>query len=345
MARVGKMEGTSVSDILLDMGCTRTMIRKDLVPKECLLPGKAVTILCAHGDMALYPLARVRIEVEGVGMEADAAVSESLPVAALLGTDAPQLGRLLHANPMVMHTEGMDHAIVTTCAQSQRETEEREQQWLHQQDSGVEPHLPDIGGHKGQSPTDVDVGDGGPEMMGCGGECVGGKEGEVDGGSMDDGAEEGEGNGWDKGVVGGDFADDLFSTPVERENKTRKQKRESRRAYGLVRAKDGPGRGHGRVELDLSLEQLRQLQGSDNTLVGIIEGDRFFRKNGVLYRRWVERGQPEEAAIEQIVLPKLCRKAVLQLAHSIPLGGHLGKKKTTDRILKRFYWPSLHRDV
>ena len=49
--------------------------------------------------------------------------------------------------------------------------------------------------------------------------------------------------------------------------------------------------------------------------------------------------------VEQLVLPKCCRSAVIQIAHSIPLGGHLGKTKTTDRILQRFYWPTMHRDI
>ena len=35
---------------------------------------------------------------------------------------------------------------------------------------------------------------------------------------------------------------------------------------------------------------------------------------------------------------------VLQLAHDIPLSSHLGKK-TTQRILQRFYWPTIHHDV
>ena len=49
--------------------------------------------------------------------------------------------------------------------------------------------------------------------------------------------------------------------------------------------------------------------------------------------------------MEQVVLPRQCRRAVLELAHTIPLGGHLGKKKTTEKIRRRFYWPTLFRDV
>ena len=50
-------------------------------------------------------------------------------------------------------------------------------------------------------------------------------------------------------------------------------------------------------------------------------------------------------AVDQIVLPKKCRNSVLHIAHTIPTAGHLGKKKTANRILGRFYWPTLYRDV
>ena len=42
------------------------MVRSDLVGKKNLIPGEAVTVLCAHGDTALYPQARVTINVEGI---------------------------------------------------------------------------------------------------------------------------------------------------------------------------------------------------------------------------------------------------------------------------------------
>ena len=59
---------------------------------------------------------------------------------------------------------------------------------------------------------------------------------------------------------------------------------------------------------------------------------------------WKPRDQsgPE---IRQVVLPRSYRQNVLKLAHNIPIAGHLGAEKTKQRILKRFYWPSIHRDV
>ena len=50
-------------------------------------------------------------------------------------------------------------------------------------------------------------------------------------------------------------------------------------------------------------------------------------------------------AQEQLVLPQACRQAVLHMAHNILLTGHLGREKTADRILQRFFWPGIHADV
>ena len=72
------------------------------------------------------------------------------------------------------------------------------------------------------------------------------------------------------------------------------------------------------------------------------EGVGFFYKDGLLMKRWVPRGHSkEDMTIEQLVLPMKCRSKVLELAHSIPLAGHLGKK-TTDHVLQQFYWPTIH---
>ena len=45
--------------------------------------------------------------------------------------------------------------------------------------------------------------------------------------------------------------------------------------------------------------------------------------------RWVppQHGS-EDMEIEQLVLPEQCHQGVIQLAHTIPLAGHLGEDKT-----------------
>lgn len=80
--------------------------------------------------------------------------------------------------------------------------------------------------------------------------------------------------------------------------------------------------------LELSPGELRELQEKDDTLTKIREaadghansaGVGFFNRDGLVYRRWTPPGRGEEYEIEQLVLPKACRKAVLALGHEIPL--------------------------
>ena len=58
------------------------------MPGSRVQHGEAVIIRCAYGDTVLYPIAEVSMEVAG---HPEAAVSETLPVSVLLGTDTPEL--------------------------------------------------------------------------------------------------------------------------------------------------------------------------------------------------------------------------------------------------------------
>jgi transposase InsO family protein len=47
----------------------------------------------------------------------------------------------------------------------------------------------------------------------------------------------------------------------------------------------------------------------------------------------------------RIVIPK-CRKfQILEENHDEPLAGHFGRKNTLDRIIRKYYWPNMRRDV
>ena len=49
--------------------------------------------------------------------------------------------------------------------------------------------------------------------------------------------------------------------------------------------------------------------------------------------------------VYQIVVPTVHRREVLELAHDLPMSGHLGVRKTHNRVLQHFFWPGLKRDV
>ena len=102
-------------------------LKKNFLKVKLLL-----SLQCAHGDVALYPLAKVELEIE-----VHAAVSDTLPVSALLGTDVPELGLLLQnkplllqTKPLLLQTSGMKEALVMTRAQV-RENERAEAEQLH----------------------------------------------------------------------------------------------------------------------------------------------------------------------------------------------------------------------
>ena len=69
-----------------------------------------------------------------------------------------------------------------------------------------------------------------------------------------------------------------------------------------------------------------------------LETAEYFKRDGLIYRRWTPPGRGSECEVEQLVLPKTC---VLEIGHVIPLVGHLGAEKTRQHILCRFYWPTV----
>ena len=58
---------------------------------------------------------------------------------------------------------------------------------------------------------------------------------------------------------------------------------------------------------------------------------KFVVREGLLYRQWKLLGGKEDI-VDQLVLPVQCRCTVLEMAHKLPMAGHLGTKKTLDRI-------------
>ena len=305
----GVVEGTEVNDVVLNTGCARTLIHRRLVPDGKKIPGKATTLRCAHGDTVLYPLANVELQVEGIPLHIKAAISDTLPVSVLLGTDVPELGQLLRTNPHTIHTVGADEALVVTRAKARELEQTRLEQLQKEIECGVQPTSlsPE---HQPSSPEP------------------------------------------DESVMGSTFQHDIFTHHHSRTHLTRRVKRTIRHKHGLVRGKDQ--RRPQRVDLEppLSRDDLLRTQNEDDSLQAIREPAEkplqlrqpFIREpDGLLSRQWTPRyrSSGEAASIKQLVLPCDCREQVLKLAHSVPLAGHLGRKKTLARISQRFYWTKM----
>ena len=310
VVKPGTVEGNRVDGILLDTGCTRTLIHKNLVPPHKLLPDEAVAIRCAHGDTVLYPLAAVELEVEGQHITVEATVSDTLPTPVLLGTDVPELKVLLAGDSTVPSTHLADDALtVVTRARAKKSRENEATLAQRDQASGAKPT------NLLSSPeTSKD------------------KQDEVD-------------------TILKSLGDDIFSPSRNRPVLTRKKKRQQRWNY-QQQQKAATSELH---PLDISLSEFKVLQDKDTSLKEVRQaaeghpstaGIGFFQRDGVLFRRWTPPRQGSDyVEVEQLVLPQECRQDVLKLAHSIPLAGHMGKDKTARRILDRFYWPTLYKDV
>ena len=74
----------------------------------------------------------------------------------------------------------------------------------------------------------------------------------------------------------------------------------------------------------------------------------YYVKSDILMRKW----RPSDVSAEdewtvnhQIVVPRVYRPEILNLAHETPMSGHLGVNKTNHKILNHFYWPGLKSDV
>ncbi|KAL2102544.1 hypothetical protein ACEWY4_001712 [Coilia grayii] len=112
------------------------------------------------------------------------------------------------------------------------------------------------------------------------------------------------------------------------------------------------------AKLPLNREQLIKEQTDDSSLTPLFsqvmsksEVDSspqgYFVQDGVLMRKWRPLTAPAHDwhVVNQIVVPTALREEILSLAHDHHFAGHLGVKKTADRVMHNFYWPGIMRDV
>ena len=241
-----------------------------------------------------YPLAAIKISIDGRDIITTAAVSPTVPASVLLGWDVPELTTYLPGTKP-NQPPAVGTALVTTWSRTHQ-----------QEDDPAKPDTPDE-----DHPCDYQASE--PDSIFT------------------------------------NLDDTLFSPAgTQRPTLTRSQKREDCRRYRLGIGAD--------PEINISAKEICTLQEADVNLQHAravadgaptaAAGEKFFRREGLLYRRYAPLGTKDDTdSIEQLMLPTTCRPTVLKLAHNIPMAGHLGKKKTADRILQRVYWPGVFRDV
>ena len=240
VSRRGIIEGMATQEILLDTGCSQSLVRREFVPTERILEGEAVAIRCAHGDTVLYPMADIRVEIGEEVFEVQVAVADRLPVAMLLGTDVPHLQRLL-GEKWIEPFHGSrpaEDALVVTRAGRRRQIEVEMD--LLQKDHNSEAKV-----HSLAEPT----------------------ASEDESKSMRELAEmEGQQGDTSISELLPPFTDDMFEGGRERGHPTRKQKREDKKRHATNEMEEEEPLKHA---LDMSAEELQTLQETDTSLEAV----------------------------------------------------------------------------
>ena len=110
-----------------------------------------------------------------------------------------------------------------------------------------------------------------------------------------------------------------------------------------------------RQSVAIDRERLMQLQRGDDTIKKYkqftepkTKGQEVVMyevKNDILYRSYAHPRVNGGVVVKQVVVPRLLCREVMELAHDSTLSGHLGSKKTADKVFSNFYWPGVRKDV
>ena len=102
-------------------------------------------------------------------------------------------------------------------------------------------------------------------------------------------------------------------------------------------------------------EKLKQMQHDDKSLQKywerndvVVRGQAEISlevKGGVLYRVYKHPYVNSAKPLKQVMVPVQLRSRIMELAHGSLMGGHMGIKKTADKIQSAFYWPGIQGDV
>ncbi|XP_033728194.1 uncharacterized protein LOC117317492 [Pecten maximus] len=97
---------------------------------------------------------------------------------------------------------------------------------------------------------------------------------------------------------------------------------------------------------DDSLVKIRDMVSRDEVKERRDGGkSRFFKHRGLIYREYQSPAVANGRTFKQLVVPTKYRENVLRLAHESMMSGHLGAKRTSDRIMMEFFWPGVNADV
>nr|XP_018672786.1 uncharacterized protein zf(cchc)-26 isoform X2 [Ciona intestinalis] len=93
---------------------------------------------------------------------------------------------------------------------------------------------------------------------------------------------------------------------------------------------------------DTSLDKFREKSNETSGNNGHVK---FVKKMNLLYRQFWNPNVNDGKPILQLLVPSNLRNKIIGIAHDSIMAGHMGVKKTLDRILSNFYWPGIRSDV
>ena len=111
--------------------CSQDISARQSVPRNKYLD-KFVSVQCVHGDHVSYPLAKVKVVIDGRSYFVEAAVVKKLPASVLLGRDVPELVQISGATEEVL--------AAMTRAQAKRRSREEESA-SKKEESGVRTYV------------------------------------------------------------------------------------------------------------------------------------------------------------------------------------------------------------
>ncbi|XP_071109904.1 uncharacterized protein [Haliotis cracherodii] len=96
---------------------------------------------------------------------------------------------------------------------------------------------------------------------------------------------------------------------------------------------------------DSSLDKVRKLVEEGKIRETRHSTSSYYIENDMLYRKHTFTKFDKGKQVVQAVVPVGLRTQVMKVSHEALMGGHLGIKKTLDRVMSQFYWPGIMGDV
>ena len=338
----GMIQGKKALRMRPDSGADRTIVHRRMVPTSAL-KGKSGFFKSFSGQNSQLDLAEVTIAVAGKQYTVEVAVVDNLQYDALLGMDIPDLFKPLQQKTSESVMSVSTRAQLRRATAEQQETARREKE----EAATLTPLLP-------ADPTDSrpDNHSNPDNHSDPDNHSSPANHSDPDNHSSPDNYSSPENysspdnySNPDSGIHNSDdepeldedvtppdwddmdlppLADDLFLQVKPKQHASKSQKREDAQTYSSIVNCTHP--------LDGGAAKLSELQHSDQTLetarsAADEKSKGFFWEDGLLYRMWTP--EKDDEPVQQLALPQQYRQSVLKTAHSIPMAGHLGRKKTT----------------